>query len=266
MRPSLFVTMAVCAALHAAPPAAASLAEIAADGKLTVIYADADSPFLDEGPAGPQGFDYDVLQGFATRLGLTVTTVVVREATDLLPALRAGRGELIAGAYTHTPERAREVLFTGEVTPQRHVVLTLDPAPPVTSLERLRELRVGTVAATSWEVAARAAGIPAERIEATLPFDTEPFLAAYREKELDAAVTGLFYALMLLREEPRARIGLVLGEAGYHGYAMLPGHEELRDALDDYLRGVRDTAGWYRIVIKHFGTEAPEIFRRARTE
>jgi membrane-bound lytic murein transglycosylase F len=254
------------ATLLAARPASGTLPAVKADGKLTVIYAEADTPFLGVGPDGPRGFDYDVLQGFAARHGLRVELTTVRDAAELIPALLAGRAEVIGGAFTHTPERARQVLFTGEVTPQRHVVVSFDPAPAITSVERLRAVHVGTVAGTSWEAATRAAGVPPARLDATLPFETSAFLAAVAEKKPDAVVTGLFYALLLRRADPRVRLGLLLGEPGHHGYAVAPGQEELRDALEAYLDGVRDTAGWYRILIKHFGQEAPEIFRRARTE
>ena len=252
------------------PPAAAAetganLGAVAADGKLTVLYADVDTPFLDQGPGGPSGFDYDVLQGFAARHGLTVALVPVGDAAELIPALRAGRGEVIAGGFTHTPERAREVLFTGEVTPQRHVVATLAPAAAVKSLTELRQLAVGTVGGTSWDAAARGAGLPEGKLDASLPLDGDALVGALREKRVDAVVTGLFYGLFMARAEPQLRLGLLLGEPGFHGYATLPQHRELRDALDAYLTSVRDSAGWYRIVIKHFGKDAPELFRRART-
>jgi ABC-type amino acid transport substrate-binding protein len=157
-------------------------------------------------------------------------------------------------------------LFTGEVTPQRHVAVTLEPAAAVGSLEALRALRVGTVGGTSWEAAARAAGVPAERLDTTLPLDVRAVVAAMAEKRVDVVVTGLAYALLIRREEPRLRLGVLLGEPGYHAYATLPGREALRDALDAYLDGVRDSAGWYRLLIKHFGADAPEMFRRARGE
>jgi ABC-type amino acid transport substrate-binding protein len=103
-----FATVALlCAvALPLAMPAAASLGEVAADGKLTVIYADIDSPFLGRDAAGPRGFDYDVLQGFASRHGLSVEVVPVSDADELTASLRSGRGELIAGALP-TTRRAR---------------------------------------------------------------------------------------------------------------------------------------------------------------
>jgi membrane-bound lytic murein transglycosylase F len=252
------------AARDASPPSL--LGPVAADGKLTVVYADADTPFLDHGPGGPSGFDYDVLQGFADRHGLTIELVSVADAGDLIPALRAGRAELIAGGFTHTPERARDVVFTGEVTPQRHVVITLSPDPAVDTVDALRRLKVGTVGGTSWEAATRAAGIPADKVDATFPLDSAGLLAALAEDRVDAVVTGLFFGLFLHRDDPRAQLGLLLGEPGFHGYATTPQHRGLRDALEAYLAGVRDSAGWYRIVIKHFGQDAPALFRRARAE
>jgi membrane-bound lytic murein transglycosylase F len=249
---------------HAAAAAEPSLGPVAADGKLTVLYVDAETPFLDRSAAGPTGFDYDVLQGFAARHGLEVEIVAVASTPELIPALAAGRGEVIAGGFSYTRERAAEALFTSAVTPQRTVAVSLAPAPPVDSVERLRQLRVGTVAGTTWESSAVAAGVPRERLDASFTLADDGLMAALRSRRVDAAVTGMFWALVQRRRDPGVQLGVLLGEPGYHGYAVQPGRKDLRDALDAYLASVRDTAGWYRLVIKHFGQEAPDLFRRAR--
>jgi ABC-type amino acid transport substrate-binding protein len=268
---SALAVLAACVAVAgtAAPSMAApdpALGAVAADGRLTVLYMKDAGPFLGVDEQGPRGFDYDVLQGFAERHGVTLEVIEVPATDQLVPALLAGRGEVVAGGFTRTPERASEALFTGPVTPQRHVVVSRAPDPTVTTLEQLRRLRVGTAGGTSWEVATRATGVPDAQIDASYRLAGNGLLEALQAKKVDVAVTGLFYALGLSRQDPAVRMGLLLGEPGHHGYAVRPQDDALRRALDDYLTGVRDTAGWYRIVIKHFGKEAPELFRRAKAE
>lgn len=251
--------------LGLAPVRAAVPPHVAADGKLTVLYADLDTPFLRETSDGPEGFDYEVLAGFARLEGLELEPVPMAEADELIPALLAGRGELIAGGFTRTDDRASRVLFTGEVTPQRFAVVTAPPTPVVASREQLAAMRVGTVGGTSWEGAARAAGVPDGNLATDIPLDRGAMREALASSRVDALVTGLFTALLLRQDDPTIEIGILLGDVGYHAYATAPADAGLRDALDAYLAGIRETPGWYRLVVQHFGEDAPDAFRRART-
>ena len=52
---------------------------------------------------------------FAKKLGLRADPVVVSDRSQLIPALRAGRGDVIVGSLAVTPERAKEVAFTRPV-------------------------------------------------------------------------------------------------------------------------------------------------------
>ena len=52
---------------------------------------------------------------FAKKLGLRADPVVVSDRSQLIPALRAGRGDVIVGSLAVTPERANEVAFTRPV-------------------------------------------------------------------------------------------------------------------------------------------------------
>ena len=52
---------------------------------------------------------------FASKLGLRAVPVVVSDRSQLIPALRAGRGDVIVGSLAVTPERAEEIAFTRPV-------------------------------------------------------------------------------------------------------------------------------------------------------
>jgi membrane-bound lytic murein transglycosylase F len=57
------------------------------------------------------GFDYELVEKLAQRLGEELEVVVPTNWGDLLPMLQRGEGDLIAAAVTVTDERAKQVAF-----------------------------------------------------------------------------------------------------------------------------------------------------------
>jgi hypothetical protein len=41
---------------------------------------------------------------------------------------------------------------------------------------------------------------------------------------------------------------------------------QLRDSLNEYVENTRKTPTWSRLVVKYFGSAAPEILKKARAE
>jgi peptidoglycan lytic transglycosylase F len=60
----------------------------------------------------PKREELALATAFARKLGLRATPIVVSDRSQLIPALRAGQGDIIVGSLAITPERAREVAFT----------------------------------------------------------------------------------------------------------------------------------------------------------
>ena len=88
--------------------------------------------------------------------------------------------------------------------------------------------------------------------------------SALREGKATAAVDGLESALVAARRDPELQIGLFVGSPESLAYAVRKTSPQLLAALNEYLTNVRRTATWNRLVVKYFGTSAPEILRRAR--
>ena len=147
-RLSTFAVVALLVTL-AQYAAGSDLAAIKARGTLRVLAVQmkqADEFFQLQ---GRPGFDRELLEGFAKLHGLRLVPVAVSGWDELVPALVAGRGDVIAGRFTVTEERKHKIAFTRETFPTRNVVLTRAPTPPVKSLEELRTLRVGTIAGST---------------------------------------------------------------------------------------------------------------------
>ena len=133
--------LALVFALAAALPAAgADLADVKARGVMRVIVMplSATDEFFPV-PAGARpGFDRAVLDGFTRLHRIELEVVPVEGWDNLIPALLQGRGDLIAGRFTVTEARLKQIAFTSEVFPSRNVVLTRKP--DVLNDPRLRTL------------------------------------------------------------------------------------------------------------------------------
>jgi polar amino acid transport system substrate-binding protein len=86
---------------------------LVSDGKLTVCSDMPYEPFEFEDDAGQTtGFDYDLLTGMSTSLGLGAPSFQTTPFDSIIPALVAGNCDVIASAMTITEERQQQALFT----------------------------------------------------------------------------------------------------------------------------------------------------------
>jgi membrane-bound lytic murein transglycosylase F len=248
-----------------APSAAGDLTEITARGTLRVILArDTYPEALKLDTIGLQGLEGEMIEGFVALHHLTLDPVVVPTGADGIPALLAGKGELLAGPIGVTDERRKQVDFTTEVFPAHYVVVTHQPHARIETLEELRRVRVGTMKWSSWAASVVAAGVPRENIDDSFP-TVDAVLAALRAGKVAAIVMGTGWAFVEAKKDPQLELGLVVGRAP-RAWCVRKDTPQLLKALDDYITSVRRTATWSRLVVKYYGEAALELLRKARNE
>jgi len=253
--------LAVVLACATAVPAAADIAEIKARGTLRVLVSSDEQPEMYAVVSGGEpGFDREVLEGFASLNRVKLETVV-RPFEEIIASLVKGQGDVIIG-LVDTEARRRQIAFTGEVLPTRHVVVTRKPQPPIGALAELRAAKLGLVKGTSWADAAVEAGVPAAQIE--LVGDLGAALDGLRAKRFAATVLSLVDASLSIRKDPELQAGMFLGTAGHAAFGVRKTDPELQRALDEYLGNLRKTGSWSRLVVKYFGNDALAILGRAK--
>jgi len=238
----------------------ADLPEIEARGTLRVL-----SISFDEVPEfyRVNRFDVDLLDGFAHLHKVTIEAVHVPTYGDLIPALLAGKGDVIAGGLTATPARRKLIDFSAETFPSRMVVITRKPHPPVETLEALRaEKKVGTEKGTSWAQATLDAGVPSGSVDGSLLLQDLP--GALRDGKITAAIFEINAAIPAQARDPSLELGMFVGPAGSQAYGVRRGEQALLDSLNQYIESSRHTAGWNRLLIQYFGANAPEVLKRSR--
>jgi membrane-bound lytic murein transglycosylase F len=247
----------------AASVTAADLAEVKARSVLRVIIMPLNpkDEFFAYPAAAHPGFDREVLDGFARLHRITLEVVPVEGWDNLIPALLQGKGDVIAGRFTVTEARLKQVAFTSEVFPSRNVVLTRRPHPPLPTLEALAREKVGTIRGSSMAEAVKAI-VPPANIDDSIPPGGLP--AALAAGKVTAVVLGIESAITAQRQDPAIELGPFLGPPRSLAYAVRPQDTALRQALDEYIENLHRTPTWSRLVVEYFGDSAPEILKKAR--
>jgi ABC-type amino acid transport substrate-binding protein len=259
-------TLAVLAVVAGTMPLlAADLAAVKQGGTLRMlsVVVEEEPEFVSSQAERP-GFDREVLEGFARLHRVKLELVPVAGWDGLIPALLKDRGDVIAGRYTATDTRRKQIDFTTEVFPTRPVAVTRKPHRVVKTLAELREEKVGIVKGTSLVDVLAAAGVPPAQIDDGLTAGGT--FAALKAGRVTCIVEEVAAAILAQREDPEVQTGVFLGPAGSYAYGVRKEDAGLRVALDEYVENLRKTPTWNRLVVKYLGEAAPEILRKARTE
>lgn len=82
-------------------PPPTRLEQVQAAGELVVLTRNSPTTYY-EGPQGPMGLEYDLASAFAKHLNVSLKIVTVPHASEMVPALLAGKGHLAAGVVATT--------------------------------------------------------------------------------------------------------------------------------------------------------------------
>lgn len=241
----------------AATAASEDLAEVQARGTLRVLAVTSaeETYFVSSQPRG--GFDWEMLEGFAKLQKVTLQLVPVEGWDELIPALQKDRGDLIAGGFTATDARRRQIAFTVETFPTRSVVLSRGRR--IAAIADLKREKVGTIRGSFMIEDLVAAGVPAAAIDSEI--DTGQLPGALRSGRVTAGVDGIEAALVAKTRDAELQIGPFVGAPASLAWGVRKADARLLAALDAYIANARRTPTWNRLAVKYFGPQAPEILR-----
>jgi ABC-type amino acid transport substrate-binding protein len=245
------------------PVSGADFAEIRATGAIRVLAATDENPEWFSSHASPRpGFEREVLEGFARLHKLRFEFVRIDHWDQAIPMLVQNKGDILAGVNV-TEARRKLIDFTGELLPARHVAVSRKPRPPIASEAEFRAQSVAVVPDTTWAEAVARAGVASSQIVAVA--DVPEALAALKSGRATVAVVDILDFLQAHRKDPDLELGVTLGAALSSAWGVRKSDPELRRALDAYLADFRRSAGWSRILVEYFGSDAPAALGRSTT-
>ncbi len=236
------------------PAAGAPLKEVKARGKLVALaFPNQENRFIrvdvERGLGFYEGINVDLMQEFACALGVTLEVKPIKPTFGAqIPALLAGEGDLIASSFTITPERRAKMIFTEPYFELRKVVVAkkgLGLAGPADLAGRKGSVVMGS---NVEDLVRTISGVPPHRVEFTRwNYD------AIADGKADFTVLDGPAAWHLLPLYPDLEVAFTLPEVDHYGFALAPGSEDLRDALDAFLAGIRQSGQLAEIVRRHMG-------------
>lgn len=239
-------------------PAPGGFTAIEKRGVLRVLVARVVPPALFGTDAMHPGFDREILEGFAALWHLRIEQVLVDAWKDLIPALQAGQGDVIAGGFSDTAQRRTLIAFTRPVFPTEVVVVNVAPQPTIGSVQALGKITLGAARGSSQFEVARASGVPASRI-VDVAGNMAADLAAVRAGRVGAVLADLPAALLAQQRDANVQIGMSLGEPGGMAYGVRREDTRLREELDRHIDNLRRSGAWSRLVVTYWGARALAI-------
>lgn len=252
MRPILLLAAILLAAGCAGQPRSAVLLDrIRAEGTVRVGVK-ADSPPFGELRAGLRlGFDIDIAEAVARRLGLRAEFVTVTSA-DRIPRLAAGEVDMVVASMTQTRARERQVDFSIPYFEDGPACLA-KAGSGIAGYLQLGGRRVGVAAGSS--TAASMARVAPEAILVELPAIAD-LLPALDAGQVDAIASDYLILRGLAKTSGRPGAydipgGRIVAEP--YGIALPQDQSAWRDAVNAALMAMWEDGEWARIYASWFG-------------
>lgn len=195
------------------------------------------SYFLHKGQQ--QGFDYELLRLFAKDHGLRLDVVVPPEASDLIPWLLEGKGDVIAAQLTITDARKEQVAFSTPYLSADEVIVQRVGTPPLASLADLKGKTIHVRKSSSFKStldALQAAHGPFTVVDAPEGTETEELIAQVGRGEIPLTVADSTLAAVETAYRSDVAVTLPLKSGVQIGYATRPGSKKLQGALDAFVK------------------------------
>lgn len=255
---------ALVAPLLADRPASADTALTRVPGRLRVLVSADEMPevFAFDTGAKP-GLEREMIENFARINRLQIQVVPVKNFDQIIPMLLRGDGDVITG-IVDTDGRRKQIAFTGETYPVRHLVVTHKPLPSVSDPGALRGLKVAVIPGTTWAEMAVSAGVPAANLVSCV--DVNEVFSALRTQKAGAAVMTIFDFALAQRHDDGLEFGTFLGAAATAAWGVRKDDALLLQALNQYLESLRLSPARSALLTKYFNEDALSLLRRARKE
>jgi membrane-bound lytic murein transglycosylase F len=186
------------------------------------------------------GFEYELAQRFARRLGVVLEVVVAPTHEDMLRMLVDGKADLAAAFLTPTAEReAMGIAFSRHYHYATEWVVGRAREEAFDDLDDLRGRRIGVRASSSyWQTLQaldpQAVGFELVALDETL--DAEQIVAQVAANKIDLTVLDSHLLDMELTWRDDVRGLLELGEREAQGWAVRADNPKLLDAVNAFLR------------------------------
>ena len=180
--------------------------QVQALGTLRVATVNSPATYY-EGPAGPTGFEYELVSELAKVLGVQLELVIGSSPADTLEMVRSGRAHLAAAGVSVTPLRSQKLRFaTPVLRVEPELVYRMNPNPPENAADLGEGLVVAKNSAAAEHLAQLKLDTPGLKWTELDDADTEELLVKVANGEIRYTVAPSDIVAINRRYYPQLRV------------------------------------------------------------
>jgi polar amino acid transport system substrate-binding protein len=227
--------------------------ELIQDGQL-LVGTDAPFPPFEIGrPPDVTGFDIEVMDAIAERLGLE-TEYVNASFDTIFRDVAQGQFDIVAAASTITEDRERTVDFSDPYYEAQQALVVQEGEEEIASVSDVAGRTVGVQDATTGEEYAR----NETDAETVRPFPEGPdAIAALATGQVDAVIIDHPVAIDAVEQQGGLEVAEEIPTEELYGFAMAEESENLRLAVNEALTEMKEDGTLTELYDKYFNIEPP---------
>jgi ABC-type amino acid transport substrate-binding protein len=226
----------------------ANVSEIKARKKLIMLCHPDPLGFVNEiSPGKFEGFDVEIMKTLANSLGVALEVKPLDNFKDLIPALLANQGDVVASSVTITEERKKIVGFSDSYFPVVMIIVVKKDSK-ISNKKDLSGKRCSVTLGTIMEEQMKA--IPGVKL-----IDAADSAAQYKalsKGEADFAPFDSSSVIGSIDKYPNLKIAFHFPERYDYGF-VVPPDSDLKDAINAHLKKMQDSGAWYTMVRRSLG-------------
>jgi arginine/lysine/histidine transporter system substrate-binding protein len=199
------------------------------------------------------GFDVEVAKAIAAKVGLPLK-IEEMKFDSLLPALSAGKVDLVLAGMTITPDRAQNVDFSAPYYKATQVVLVLSGSAVPETKEQLKGMKIAVQLGTTGDSAAVEIAGQENVRQFTSTMDA---VVELMNSKVDAVVIDEQPALQFLKKNPELMLARLAFDDEFYGVAVKKGNAELLAQINAALAEIQ-ADGRYEQFVDQWMVRAPE--------
>jgi polar amino acid transport system substrate-binding protein len=247
------------------PAAADELDEVKTRGKLIVGVSDTTPPFSfkKEGSAEVVGYDIDIVNAVARRMGLPVETVSLSSA-ERIPLIQQGKIDFAATSMTRTAERLKEVDFSYIYFVTPHAVI-VQKASGITSVHQLAGKKASSASTSTAGPNLKEAE---PKVELVYVRDYAQAFSLLKEGKVDAFPTDESVLRAIVKQDGHPDDYVFLSDFTKSrdvGFALKKDEPRFKEAVNKALLDVEASGDAAKIFESWFGPQSPEPMMRKFT-
>ncbi|WP_297478048.1 basic amino acid ABC transporter substrate-binding protein [Thermococcus sp.] len=224
--------------------------------KVLVVGTSADfPPFEYKNASNGQitGFDIDLIKLVAKKMGYDRVEIKDMDFDSLIPALQAGKVDVVIAGMTITPEREKVVDFSIPYWEADQAVLVRKGSGiKVSSVEDLKGKKIGVEKGTTGAIYVK------KHLGNSSTIKEYPTYVAAIEAllngQVDAVVLDSPVAEMFSKKYNSVEIVYTIKTGEHYGIAVKKGNKKLLDGINKALKEIMNSPEWNKLVEKYFGS------------